>query len=326
MPSHRSRTATVLAALLAVALAVASPTAGAEPTTTTGTVVGTPDVLALLDPLDRASVERVYREVLVPTFDVPSGWTGSTDSCSVGTESTASITATGRAVNAYRALAGLQPVVMDPNLNRSALRAALMMDAADENSHTPVRPWPCHTAVGERAAGSSNLSQRGIGPVAVASYMVDDGPGNADVGHRRWILRPRTTTMGTGSTGGANALYVVTDAAPTAARHRVTWPSAGYFPGPLVPARWSMSITGADFADAQVVMAVDRRLVPVTVVSRTAGYGEPTIVWEPSLALDELRGGADGEVRLDVRVSGIGGGRGRSTEAFTVRVFRPTGS
>ena len=54
---------------------------------------------------------------------VESGWTGSVDSCAVGTESAASLDATLRAVDLLRAAAGVGPVAFDPTLDQKALAA-----------------------------------------------------------------------------------------------------------------------------------------------------------------------------------------------------------
>lgn len=278
-----------------------------------------------IDTTDRADVERVYEQLLLPALDVPIGWTGSAATCVVGRESAASIAATETAVNVYRALAGLPPVRMDEELNAAALDAAVMMDAGGGLSHEPGPGWPCRTDAGARTAGRANLAFGVTGAAAVAAYVEDHG----ELGHRRWILHPPTRVMGTGSTDRANALHVVPDASaqpgagPTALAATVAWPPAGHVPAPLVPARWSLSIAGADFSRAQVRMAVDRRALAATVVARNGRYGDPALVWDPALELDELRGGAGGSTVLDVLVTGIGGVEGPGSRAYRVEVFDP---
>jgi hypothetical protein len=90
-----------------------------------------------------------------------------------------------------------------------------------------------------------------------------------------------------------------------------------------VPPRWSLSIAGADFSDAHVYMAVDRRALPATVVARNGRYGDPALVWDPALELEELRGGADGTTVIDVLVTNIAGTDDVSSRAYRVEVFDP---
>lgn len=117
---------------------------------------------------------------------VASGWTGNAASCTVGTESQASLDATLRSVNRFRAMTGLGPVGFDPALNARALAAALMMHAKDDLEHQPGRDWPCYTDAGADGAAHSNLflsSGDATGARAVAEFMTD-------IGHGRWVTNP----------------------------------------------------------------------------------------------------------------------------------------
>jgi uncharacterized protein YkwD len=185
-----------------------------------------------------------YRHVL-PSSRVNTGWSGSVSGCRPGAMSLGARRATLDLVNTYRRIAGLRAVSFGGALNGSAQRAALMMEAAGALSHTPGRSWPCWTRGGASAAGRSNLALMTNPKWSVPTYLTDPGAGNRAVGHRRWILDPRQTTMGVGQTRRANALYVLdtgswswqAGAAPLQA-----WPTAGYFPMALEPGgRWSLS-------------------------------------------------------------------------------------
>src|SRR6478735_5971472 len=215
-----------------------------------------------------SAVDDAYTRAFDSGLDVETGWTGSDSRCDAGTTSAASRTATLRAVNFVRAMSGLAPVTFSPTLNARSQRTALMMSANRSLSHTPPRSWRCWSQAGAANAGRSNLalsypSITSAGLVEI--YMRDPGSDNGAVGHRRWLLNPFATTMGTGSTDTANAMTVV---GPTAAGRPnpawVSWPTAGYFPTTLEPGgRWSLSAGNKlmDFRRATVRVYRDGRAV-----------------------------------------------------------------
>lgn len=170
---------------------------------------------------------------------VASGWTGNAASCTVGTESQASLDATLRSVNRFRAMTGLGPVAFDPALNARALAAALMMHAKDHLEHQPGRDWPCYTDAGADGAAHSNLflsSGDATGARAVAEFMTD-------IGHGRWVTNPGATTMGSGTAGHANALYVVLpDGREPGATEAHAWPPSGWVPWEWMPTQWRVTI------------------------------------------------------------------------------------
>jgi hypothetical protein len=129
--------------------------------------------------------------------------------------------------------------------------------------------------------------------------MDDAGGVNSSVGHRRWILYPPQTQMGTGSIptirdefGGtlswaANALWVVTDATNRAIPPAfAAWPPAGYVPYPILPqqsGRWSLSFPAADFSRARVSMECAGTNLPLALELIQNGMGDNTIVWRPKV-------------------------------------------
>jgi hypothetical protein len=165
-----------------------------------------------------------------------------------------------------------------------------MMGKAGTLSHDPAPDWPCYTERGEAGAGSSNLALGSYGPSAIAGYMRDPGPNNAAVGHRRWILYPRTELFGTGDVPGgsgaygANALRVFgepySDPQPATRDGFVAWPPPGYVPYQVTYPRWSFSYPGADFSGASVTVSTAGQPVALAIESAVSpSYGNNTIVW-----------------------------------------------
>ena len=246
------------------------------------------------DTLNRAAIAAAYNNVLVPSASVPMGWTGNLTTGDKGTTSPAYRNAVLTRVNWFRALAGVPATVsLNPVWSEADQQAALMMMANQQLSHTPPTSWLFYTAAGAEAASKSNLCLGFISdPGCVQMYISDFGPSNAAAGHRRWLLYPQTTAIGTGDVQGtgvyqmANAMWVIDSA--TYSRPRpptrdvfVAWPPPGYVPFQVVSPRWSFSYPSADFASAIVTMQRNGAPVPVRQEAVANGTGENSIVWVP---------------------------------------------
>ena len=295
-----------------------------------------------VDPGSRASVARAYNKVLAPALKVKTGWTGSVASCTVGSESAASKKATRRAINVVRGLAGLDEVKLSSSLNKRALRTALLMQANGRLSHavspqSHARCWSSAAKVGASrsnlflATGVSGDRAPSTGARAIVGYMVDNGASNIAVGHRRWILNPRTRVMATGSTRTANALTVVGTEQSSSARRPsyFGWPSKGWFPYQLEPlGRWSISTSSSKVSFAKAKVKVQqvtsagkvKKKLKVTVHKVQDGYGPHTLVFTVK---GVKKPSGRSAVRYKVTVSGIKGAK-KSTYSYTVKLFDPT--
>lgn len=252
-------------------------------------------------------------------------WTGNLATGSAGTTAAVFKEDVRRRVNFFRAVNGLPAdIVFNDTKSAKCQEAALMFSANSALSHTPPANWTYYTANGYEAAGSSNLALGNFGPGAVDAYIRDDGSNNVVVGHRRWLLYSRAQEMGTGdippngSNSSANAIWVIGNFKASAPPAFVAWPNRGFISQDLVPARWSLSYPGADFGSAAITMTQNGSPVPVSVISRTDnGYGENTIVWEPS----GLQVSGQQDVTFNITVSGIGGAGG--SYSYSVTAFNP---
>jgi len=262
----------------------------------------------------------------------PMGWTGNYGACSAGATSAAYLEATRKRIAYYRAMAGVPSgVVMHAPFVQQAQYAALMMSANKRLDHSPSSGWRCYSAEGTKAAGKANLASA-PGPAAIDMYMYESG-GNSAVGHRRWLLYPQLTRMGSGSTPpsgdlfGSNVLYVIDDeviwgARPAVRDGYVAWPPRGYVPHTIVPMRWSFSYPNADFSSASVSMW--RNGAPLGAVKEplAANYGENTLVWLPQIGSSEWPAPV-ADTTFDVRISNVRINGANQTFAYTVIIFNP---
>jgi len=212
------------------------------------------------------------------------GWSGDADECVAGTISASALAKTLQRINYYRRLAKLTTeVTFDTSLTAMCQEAALMMHSNNALMHDPPNSWKCYSDDGKKAAGRSNLALGAHTSNAIALYMIDPGTSNYAVGHRRWILYSRAKEFGMGSTSRAHSLYVVNNKIPAPENHEYTaYPSQGFFPAPLVPDRWSLSIPGADFQEVKITMQnQEGESIPVAIQEVKNGFGDNTIVWEP---------------------------------------------
>lgn len=292
-----------------------------NPSATSGFVV---DVTNRRDVL--AFHNTVYRASDNYASDV--GWTGNVSTGIPGTTSAAFKGHVLRRINYYRAMVGLAgDIYFAEALNAKCQQAALMFSANNAISHTPPTSWTWYTAEAAEAAGKSNIGLGTYGPATIDGYMVDYGSGNSSVGHRRWILYSRAWEMATGDVppsagkSSANALWVFGTNKPSVTAKFVPWPNAGYVPKTIVPARWSLSYPAANFGSATVSMTQNGVPVSVSVVSRTDnGYGDNTIVWEPS----GIATNNNADVSYTVSVSGIRGTGVPSSCTYVVTLFDPS--
>lgn len=265
---------------------------------------------AVVEIRSRHEVGQLFNNMYLLAMTVPIVWTGDLLSCFPGTTSAEYAAATLDMVNYFRLMAGFTVEITENAVNSGkAQEAALMMDRNNALSHSPPASWACYTAAGAQAAGKSNLSLGAAGPAAVALYMKDPGSGNYFIGHRRWILYPRQTQMGTGSTPGANALWVLTGFTTRPATPEwLAWPPAGFVPYQVIYPRWSFSVNApmadVDFGSTTVAVAKGGMPIGLSVLAENNdhGYGDDTIVWEPT---GITKGPGIADQTFDVSISNV---------------------
>ncbi len=247
------------------------------------------------------------------------GWTGSTSTCNAGSVSQASHDAVIKRINYFRRMVGLNDnCTLDTTLFAQEQETALMMSANNQLSHAPPMTWLCYTSMGADGAASSNIALGYNSSNAISAFIRDDGSGNQDVGHRRWILHSKKNKFSYGSTSNAMALYVFSSFSNPSVPAFIAYPPNDYIPQSLIPGRWSFGIPSANFSAATVTMTGPSGAVALNVVSSTASYGDKTIVWEPTgIDLSNVN-----DVEYTITVSGITGAA-QTTYTYTTTIFKP---
>ncbi len=230
------------------------------------------------------------------------GWTGSTSACDPGTVSQNARALVLQRINYYRRLVGLNDnCTWDDSQTAKYQQTALMMHANNTLDHDPPSSWSCYTTLGELGAGQSNLAMGMNGTYAIDGLMKDAWTTSA--GHRRWLLHSTKTEFAYGSTSTYTAVGVMGLAGGnTQIPEFIAYPPEGYMPRPIMPGYWSFGIPGASFSSAQVTMTGPNGNVPLTIVYTNGGYGDKSIVWQPTGVVT----GSGPDVSYTVTVSGIG--------------------
>lgn len=280
-----------------------------------------------IDTNSKAAVNRAFRTRWLPAMGAGPGWTGSVSGCRKGAISDAYVRRLATALNFVRALNRLDPVAVgrdrySSGSSYSTQAAALMMRANRTVSHYPPSTWRCYTRAGAAGATRSLLSITFDGTWtagrALHGYLVDGGPANVAVGHRRWLTTPWAKTYYVGATTNTSTVMPVLVSTSTRRRNPAftSWPTPGYFPTQLDPGgRWSWSSreSRADLSRARVRVVKDGRALAVRQYAPRNGYGQPTLVWQ--MPAEARRTGV-----YTITVSGVRSANGTLRAATTYRV------
>jgi hypothetical protein len=262
---------------------------------------------------------RYFEGTQVRTSDL--AWSGDASTCKAGDISIAARQMTLERINYFRRLAKLPTAIgFDTSLTSMCQRAALIMHRNNRLSHEPEENWFCYSNEGKTAAGKSNLALGAHSSEAIALYMEDPGINNHAVGHRRWILYSLAKDFGMGSTDRAHVLFVINNKITTPKDvPYIAYPSSGYFPAPLLPDRWSLSVPGAQFDQADVRMTDEQGMNIITELQPLKnGFGDNTLVWELSgQVIDKY---LDYDQTYFVRVTGIRKGQETLKLEYSVTV------
>lgn len=309
----RHRFAALASALLVVAALLA---------TTPGSVTASSSsFVPAIDNSNRVQVGTTYRNAIEANRRLAANWNGSVGGCSAGSASSSFDTATVESINWFRSMVGLGNVVEDHSQSADAQRAALMMDAQNQLSHSPSSSWNCYSSAGAIAASNSNLALGVNGTNGVISQVEDPGAANAALGHRRWLLFPELRTVGIGNTSRASSVQVINDFGQRVSETNwVAWPPEGFVPDDVIFDRWSISYGGGgdiNFSNARVSVTENGRALPVSLLPVVEGFGDPTLGFEVPTANPT----AAGDTVYRVSITGVTINGRRTDRSYTVTAF-----
>lgn len=294
-----------------------------------------------VDTTQREETRIFFNTVYQSSEGIPIVWTGDINNCDEGDTAVAYREGVRRRINYFRAMAGVPAHInLNPDFNFKDQQCALMLSVNNQLNHFPPETWDCYTEAGAEAAENSNLFLGAAGADAISGYIRDHGPFNHVVGHRRWLIYPQTSSMGTGDlprngeNGGfspSNANWVKDGSfgspRPATRDNFVAWPPPGFVPSPVVYPRWSFSYPGAQFGNATVNMLSNNIPVDVRLETLGTGFGENTLVWVP-MGLDankfETSFPHDGEdTEYSIQISGVLINGSPTSFDYQVTVFDP---
>ncbi len=223
-------------------------------------------------------------------------WMAGAGGCDPGTMPTEAVDDTVVRVNAFRWLAGLPPIAYDGSAHAELMDCASMMSQNSALSHDPPMSWTCWTSGGADAAGRSNIAfGYGTSADAINGYMTDVG--TMSLGHRRWILGTRLSSVEVGfsaSGGRPGQCLGVFSRGGSSSRRWTAYPNPGFAPIEMVSSgrgevTWSLQANDFDLPDTtavQVELVGSDRQRPVHHYL-TGGGGPPASVgftpqsWSP---------------------------------------------
>ncbi len=220
-----------------------------------------------------------------------SHWNAGAGSCGAGTMPMAAIDDTLRRVNLFRWLAGMENVSYDGADHAGMQECAHIMSVNGMLSHDPPMSWSCWTSGGAAAAGRSNIAWGYGSPgAAIDGYMTDVGV--MSLGHRRWILGQRLSSVEVGfSSGGPRPgqCLGVFSRGGTSTRAWTAYPNQGFAPMGMLMARgtvtWSFQANSFSLPSgttAEVVRVSDGMNLPVTSYLTGGGGPPPSVGFTPS--------------------------------------------
>lgn len=165
-------------------------------------------------------------------------------------------------MNAYRRLAGLDPVSINSDYTKLAQAASVVNAVNDVMTHYPAKPADMPEAFykdGADGACRSNIAcymgyQPQTGPItfSVDMWMEDSDAYNiAQLGHRRWVINPTMKATGFGCATATSswvhtAMYAFDNSAAASDYDYISWPPSGYMPNDtefFTPTHaWSVSL------------------------------------------------------------------------------------
>jgi hypothetical protein len=205
----------------------------------------------------------------------------------------------------YRYLSGVpwQQLALDPADCEKSQYGAVLLQKLGKLTHTPEKPDDMDDAFFKLAYAGCNQSNLHQGQANIAAglrgFMDDSDDSNiAQIGHRRWVLKPGLRKVGFGFAGGFSSMHVLDGSGTVPEFNYAAFPGEGYYPRQLVEAHyaWSLHLASqkvkvAPLADLKVtITGLDEHYQPgeettATMVNLIAdgNQGWNVLVFKPNL-------------------------------------------
>ncbi|MEX0596022.1 MAG: CAP domain-containing protein, partial [Candidatus Paceibacterota bacterium] len=259
-----------------------------------------PETLKLLEPLWRKIIVNDFKvnyfgtriglkgktDTQIPEFI----WNGALDSCKPGNMSPKMLQLVQSRINYFRRNAGLtEEIILSKQNNLYCEIAAMMCEANKTMSHEPNDGWRCFIPAGSDVLKEALLIKESNPSIAVTAAM---GHTHYTVGHRRWLLYPKSLYLGMGSSKNYSVIKVIDNSRELDSNKYknqfIAWPPENIAPKMLCFKKWSFSIQ--QNLDGAIVSMKDNKGNNIDLVQEKIenGYGLNTLVWEPKINLSNI--------------------------------------
>ncbi|MDP2175722.1 MAG: CAP domain-containing protein [Bacteroidota bacterium] len=217
-------------------------------------------------------------------------WNGALDSCKPGFMSASITQLVQNRINYFRRNAGLtEEIILSKQNNLYCEIAAMMCEANKSMSHEPNDGWRCFIPAGADVLKDALLIKEPNPSIAITAAM---GHAHPTVGHRRWLLYPKSLYLGMGTSKNYSVIKAIDNSRELDTNkfknQFIAWPPENLVPKMLVFKKWSFSIQ-QNLEGATVSMKdLNGNNIELIQEVNENGYGLNTIVWEPKINLSNI--------------------------------------
>ena len=242
-------------------------------------------------PEDASRADKVCATWRCARRDVSSlVWSGRTSTCVAGDIDSVSRVRALELVNAYRFLAGVEPVGMEATWEAAAQECALVAHANARLTHTPAKEAKCFSDSAAKASAQGLLANRNA-PIAIGAFIGDPGNETTMV-HRRWLLQEELPMIGIGSTDRYSCIVVDGTGIGKKLAKRpvkdeqgwVAWPPPGPVPvevfvsDSLDTLGWTIQTSSKDLAGAKLEVRESGSVLPIRTNALEAMHGSASAI------------------------------------------------
>jgi hypothetical protein len=240
-------------------------------------------------PLSKERTIKLY-DSLYQTSEIDTiVWNGNLKNCNPGNLSNSILIKAQNRINFFRKVNGLSEVKNNPNLNKDAQSAALLVKANNQLTHNAKSTMKCYSKSASNGCLKSciGFSDWVFFPKTsfVSGFICDFGDANYFVGHRRWLLYSKLSEFGYGATNNSEAILTADGVNYDSLNspNFVAYPWNGYVPVDLIFPKWSFSIPDnkeVDFSKTTITMTDHNgKSLKLNRLKIYPNYLDHTIVW-----------------------------------------------